>query len=163
MQKFSNAAKSIAFFLFAQCIINSAFANDETLNVGMTLYTPFSITENQGLTFADTTIGAKVKVTTTPADTSAAIFFATGEPNRTVIGSIVENRIFMTTGDGNRGRKRIRVNKFKTGGDMNATGIATFNNLGQLNNLRIGATAHVKANNIAGAYSGTATFRLLYN
>ena len=161
--KLRNVSKIAASATLALGLIGNAAATDETFNVGMTLLAPIVITETQSLTFADTISGSASDVTTAASDSSAATFTATGEANRAVTGSVVESSIVMTTGDGADATKQITVDTFTTGGDMSVAGAATFDGSGELNDLRIGGTAHVEADDIAGSYSGTATFRLIYN
>ena len=140
----------------------SVLATDEAFNVTMSLITPIVITETQALSFANTSQGSAATVVTAPTDGTAAIFSATGAASTAVTGSVVEASITMTTGDGVGTTKQITVDTFATGGDMDGAGAATFDGTGNLSNLRIGATANVEAEDIAGAYSGTATFRLVY-
>ncbi len=156
-------AKIAAAATLALGVSHYAVATDETFQASMQLVAPIVITESQALSFADTIAGQATDVVTAAADTTAAIFTATGEANRAVTGSVVESNITMTTGDGADTTKQITVDTFTTGGDMDASGAATFDTNGDLSDLRIGGTAHVEAEDIAGAYTGTATFRLVYN
>lgn len=140
----------------------SASATDEVFNVTMSLVAPIVITETQALSFSNAGAGSASTVVTAPTDGTAAIFTATGEASTAVTGSVVEANITMTTGDGIGTTKQITVDTFTTGGDMDGAGAATFSAGGALSNLRVGASANVLAEDIAGAYSGTATFRLVY-
>lgn len=139
-----------------------AKATDLGFNLGMTLLTPIAVVNSQGLTFPATTAGAPATVVVAPADATAAVFTATGEPSTPVTGSVVEASITMTTGTGLTTPEQMTVDTFTTGGDMNAAGAATFDGAGALNNLRIGASANVLAEDLPGVWSGTATFRLIY-
>ena len=144
-------------------LINSASAADESFNASMTLLAPITITETNALSFANTESGQLVDVTTAALDSTAAQFTSTGEPSTAVTGSVVETNINMTTGTGDDSTKQIVVDTWTFGGDMNGSGVATYDGSGDLSNLRVGATAHVEAEDIAGAYSGAATFRVTYN
>jgi hypothetical protein len=143
-------------------IATSAFATDEAFTSSMTLLAPIVITETSALTFANAVSGQASTVTSSASSANAAQFTATGEASTAVTGSIVEANITMTTGDGIGSTKQITVDSFTTGGDMDGSGAATFDGSGNLSNLRVGATANVLAEDIAGAYTGTATFRLVY-
>lgn len=160
--KLRQITKITAAATLALGLAQAANATDEAFQASMTLVAPIVITETQALSFADTIAGSTSDVATAAADASAAIFTATGEANRAVTGSVVEASIEMTTGDGVGTTKRITVDTFSTGGSMDAAGAATFDATGNLTDLRIGGTAHVQAEDIAGAYAGTATFRLVY-
>lgn len=140
----------------------NAVATDEAFNVSMSLIAPIVITETQALSFASAGAGSGSTVVTAATDGTAAIFTATGEASTAVTGSVVDANITMTTGDGVGTTKQITVDTFTTGGDMDGSGSATFDGSGDLTNLRIGATANVEAEDIAGSYSGTTTFRLVY-
>lgn len=151
-------------FVLGLTSIGLVYATDEPFNVTMTLYDPIVITETQALSFPNTTSGGAIGVTVAPTDATAAIFTATGQASTGVTGSIVEASIDMlhstwTVADVT---KEITVDTWTTGGNLSGAGAATFDGAGNLTNLRIGATANVSANDIAGAYTGTATFRLVY-
>ncbi len=156
-------AKISASVALAFGVAHSANATDESFQASMKLLAPIVITETQALSFADTISGQTTNVTTAAADASAALFTATGEANRAVTGSIVESSINMTTGAGVTTPEQIVVDTFSTGGDMDGAGSATFDATGNLNDLRIGGVAHVEAEDVAGQYTGTATFRVVYN
>ncbi len=143
------------------CSVSTAIAANESFSVTMFLKRPLLITEVNSLSFPDTNIGSSVSVVTEPEDAMATTFLATGIANAAVTGSIVENSITLVTG-GSSVSEQILVDQFTTGGDMSSKGNAVFSSLGILKNLRIGATANIRAENVAGAYSGTATFRLIY-
>ncbi len=69
----------------------------------------------------------------------------------------------MTTGAGITTPEQILVNGFTTGGDLDGSGNATFDVTGNLSDLRIGGVANVESEDVAGQYTGTATFRIVYN
>ena len=46
---------------------------------------------------------------------------------------------------------------------MSAAGAASFDVSGGLSDLRVGGTAKVESDDIPGDYTGSATFRLVYN
>ncbi len=152
---------SVIAISLSSAIAGSAIAADESFNVTMTLQSSLVITETNALSFINTTVGTAATIITSPADALAATFSAQGLPAASVTGSIVENSIIMSTGGGSA-NEQIVVNSFSTGGDMNASGIATLDSGGQTANLRVGATANVLAANVPGNYAGAATFRLLY-
>lgn len=151
-----------AALITAALASTSALATDASFNATMQLLSAISVTNTQGLSFADTAAGGNINITTTPTDANAATFTATGEANTAVTGSITTANITMQTGGGGSADKEINVTWFAFGGDMDAAGAATFDGAGALNNLRVGGTAQVESDDIAGAYSGTGTFRLVY-
>ncbi len=156
------ASFTTRYFLYCALFFGSfTYAADEPFNVGMKLQTPVVITEVNGLSFVDTTTGSNTTVVTAPGDTLAATFIVRGSPNTPVTGSVVESSIVMTTGTGGN-NEQITVDNFTLGGGLNKKGVAILRPSGSLQNIRVGASAHVKSNNVAGAYLGTATFRLLY-
>ena len=156
--------------LLAAVAVSSIFASvvyaaDEPFNATMSLIAPIVITETQALSFTNTVTGNALPVVTAAGDGTAATFTATGEASTGVTGSVVESNITMqhSTWSTSDATREITVDTFTLGGDMNAgTGVATFSAGGALSDLRVGATSNVEANDIAGAYAGTATFRLVY-
>lgn len=137
----------------------SAMATDESFNATMTLLAPIVITETQALSFPATTTGANT-VVVAAADATAATFTATGEASTAVTASVVEASINMTNGG-----STIPVDTWTFGGtltDAGGSGTASFSGAGSLGTMRVGATATIDGTDIAGAYTGTATFRLIY-
>ena len=163
LNSFKQAIKIASALTAISLVPSLANATDEPFQASMQLLAPIVITETNALSFADTVSGQTLAVVTGAADASAAQFTATGEPSRAVTGSVVEASIEMTTGDGVGNTKRITVDSFTTGGDMSGAGAATFDGSGDLADLRVGGTANVESDDIAGNYAGTATFRLVYN
>jgi len=140
-----------------------AMAYDESFDSTISLYTAIEITEGQNLSFEPSLSKTAASVVTAPADTRAAIFSATGASNEVVEVSVAENEITMRLdGVGVNDSDIINVNTFTLGGSINDLGQATFDKNGDLNNMRVGGTAHVKATNVHGDYVGTATFRISY-
>ncbi len=135
---------------------------DESFTATLNLLSPIQITEIKGLEFEDTLANQTIQVITSASDTKAATFSATGSPGWEVQGEVVESTINMVTGDGSTSSKVIEVGSFTYGGDMDSNGMAAFNSNGELSNLRVGGTAYVEAEDEAGSYEGTATFRLTY-
>ena len=132
-------------------LTSNANATDESFDATITLLAPIVITETQALSFPDTIAGAITDVTVAPADGTAALFTATGEASASIARSIVEASIDMTDGSTN-----ISVDTFVL------SGAVAFDGTGNINDFRIGATAHVEAADAAGAYTGSATFRVVY-
>ncbi len=138
-------------------------AKGENFKMGISMYdTSLALVEQQSLSFADMLAGQASTIKVEPADASAAIFKAMGVPNSDFVAKVVENKIELKTADGNGETKNVTVNGFKTGGSIGPSGKGKFSNLGGANNLRIGATVHVSANDIPGQYLGSATFRINY-
>lgn len=162
----------VSFILFFCCALllvlltsfsHRTFATDESFSVKLQLLAPISISASQELAFGSITSGLDNDVLVQPGSSNAATFSATGEPNHGATGSVVENSIQVFTGEGSDTSERITVDSFTLGGDMDAGGSIVFNSEGQVNNLSIGGTAHVEADDIVGAYNGIATFRVVYN
>lgn len=140
----------------------SAMADDATFNATITLIEPLVVTSVQDLSFAPQTAGSAVDVVTAPGDSTAAIFSATGEPSANAQASILESSIDMTTGAGASAGEVISVDTWTYGGNLAGDGSVSFDGNGDIADMRVGATAHVKAENVSGDYTGTATFRLVY-
>lgn len=157
------AKRFLTALLLGSLLAANTQAATKSFNVGISLITPIKMTLQSPLNFPSTTAGNSATVTTDPADTGSVHFVATGEPNAAITGTILENQVTLTTSDGLGSEKQITVDNFVTGGDMNESGLATFDENGALDNLRIGATAHIDADNIPGSYSTTATYRVVYN
>ena len=142
---------------------NTAFAEEELFQVSLKLLKPITLTQQNSLNFPPVVAGVDTTLVTTPDSSDAVKFTATGEPLTGVTGSVVEDFIIMTTADGNIEEQQIRVDAFTTGGDIDSNGSGNFDSNGELNNLRLGATAHIEASDEPGLYTSSATFRLLYN
>ncbi len=157
----SNISKLVALTL-GLGIVGSAQATDEPFNASMKLIAPIIVSETKALSFVEAVAGTADTVITAAGDGEAAIFTATGEASRAVTGSVVESSITMTTGGGGA-TEQITVDTFTTGGNLSALdGSAAFDGTGNLVDMRIGATANIDATDVAGDYTGSATFRLVY-
>lgn len=163
MQKMFRFTLLICLSLIAASLSQVSYADQKKFHVGLTLLSPISLTLKSSLSFPSISAGKDTTVVTQADSNDAVIFSASGEANTYITGSVVEDFVVMTTGEGKNGSERIIVDSFSTGGDLNETGTGMFDNNGELNDLRIGATAHVQANDIPGYYSSSATFRLTYN
>ncbi len=147
--------------LYTGLILTSAaaVATDEIFDVTMKLLAPITITELTSLVFPNTQAGVASDVVVATADAGAASFSATGSANVAYTASVVETSIVMQK-DGNSGgdaAKEIVVDTFSVD-----QGAGTFDGSGNATGLKAGATAHVLVNDIAGDYSSTATFRVVY-
>ena len=147
--------------VFAGLLLGSVvvYATDEVFDVTMRLLADIVITENNALVFPDTPRGAaNIVVLTT--DAGAADFSATGQASTGFTKSIADpgGAITMLRSGGTPGNTpdEIVVDTFVLAGPVafDATGNAT--------GLKVGATAHVLAEDLAGDYLGTATFRMIY-
>lgn len=125
---------------------------------------PIFITEIQALSFVPTLGGVSSNVITAPTDSRAAIFNITGNTNVAVTASIVEASIDIVNivGNPNAAGNRMTVSNWTYGGALAADGTAFTDGNGDLNNARIGATVTISANDAPGDFSGTATFRVVY-
>lgn len=123
-----------------------------------------AITEVQALSFPDTLNGVTVDVVVLPTDGNAAIFNITGTASVAVTASVVEASIVMVNpvGNPNAAGNKITVTNWSYGGTVAADGTAFMDASGELNNVRIGGTAKLSANDNAGSFAGTATFRFVY-
>jgi len=135
------------------------------LNAPVVTYAgPIVINELQALSFSAAIAGVPASIVTAPADANAAVFDATGDINLLLTASVVESSVFMDNG-GTGSSNTISIGSWTFGGsltDVGGSGTASFDALGVISNMRIGATAVVEADDNPGFYQGTATMRLVY-
>ncbi|MEI6093085.1 MAG: DUF4402 domain-containing protein [bacterium] len=135
-------------------LVSNVHATDQSFSVALKLYKPITITKVQDLSFPDTTLtGSAFDITVATIDSGAATFNAQGGKNRNITRSIVESSINMSA-PGVTGN--IAVNTFSISGPT------AFDSSGNANGLKVGAVAHVLAASEDGTYTGTATFRVVY-
>lgn len=123
---------------------------------------PVSVTEESPLSFGNVIAGFSQDIVITASDAGAAVFSATGDPNVAVTGQIVEKKTNMYTTGATGQAGRITVDNWSYGGNLASNGSGNFDGAGQLTNMRVGATATVGSSDPEGFYSGSATFRLVY-
>ena len=164
--RLSAIVKTVCSAVIAFGLVSNAQAGDETFQATLKLLTSMiSITQDQSLDFGQAIVGTNQTLTVGALDGSAAVFSALGDSSKTATASVLENSITMTTGDGGDATKQIVVDNFTLGG----TGITGADQVdfiagsGNVSDIRVGGTANVEANDIAGNYAGTATFRVIYN
>jgi hypothetical protein len=133
----------------------TAMATDRSFNVTLKLYKPITIDKVQDLLFPDATLtGSAFDIAVATSDTGAAAFNAQGGKNRSISSSIVESSISMSAPGV---ATSIAVDNFVVSAPT------AFDNSGNANGIKVGATAHVLSNSEDGNYSGTATMRVVYN
>lgn len=159
--KMKTLAKYVSAFAFVAAS-GSAAAEDASFNASISLIAPITLSSVQDLSFAPQLAGSNEAVVTAAGDSSAAVFSATGEANSPAQASVVESSIEMTTGAGSSASERITVDSFTYGGSLAGDGSTAFDASGNIDDMRIGATANVEADDISGDYAGSATFRLVY-
>ena len=137
-------------------------AEDQNFAASLEIMAPISIQVVRNLEFESTFVGHNEPIVTAPNSAKAAVFAAQGAAGWEARGYVVQNSIIMTTGNGQNHTFMIPVDRFSYGGDMDYNGRTQFDHLGKIDNLRVGATAHVTNHNVKGFYQGTATFRLCY-
>ena len=151
--------KMMGLLLSGALFTNMAYAADEAFNASIRILAALKITEQSALKFPDTEAASVAKtVTVANTNSGAATFNITGEGNSTVTASIVESGVTMS----NNGTD-ITVGSFTFGGKLGSNGVGTLDSTGKLNGAAVGATASIPANPSAGNYSGTLTFRVVYN
>ncbi len=133
---------------------NALDTSDISLDIKFTLIAGVSMSEISSLSFAQTIAGTDQTITITTSDVGAAEFSLTGEPRAPFSVSIVENSINLTDGFSNN----LTIDNFTVSPTS-----ATYNNSGIYSSVKIGATVHILSSNPAGAYSGNATLRIVYN
>ena len=135
---------------------STLYAVDQAFNVSITILTALGITKTSDLSFPTTASSGSIQaVTVAPADGTAATFDITGEPSTAITASIVEADVTLTA-------STIVVDTFTFGGGLAADGTATTTAGGAVAGAAVGATANIPASHAAGSYSGSLTFRVLY-
>lgn len=158
MKKFAKSLMAVALV----AVSGAAFAEETSFDATISLLEPITLTTVQDLSFAPQPVGNTVDVMTAAEDTRAAVFSATGEASAVAQASVVEPSIEMVTGAGTSAAERITVDGWTYGGALATDGSTAFDTAGEINNMRVGATAHVASDDVQGDYVGTATFRLVY-
>ena len=137
----------------------NVYAADESFQASIRILTALSITEQSALSFPDTEASASAQnVVIAPTGTGAAVFNIAGEASRPVTASIVQSNLQITNGS-----TTVTIGSFTFGGGLSSSGTGTLNGSGQLTGAGVGATAAIPANPQAGVYSGSLTFRVVYN
>ena len=128
--------------------VNTAFS------INMNLFAMITVAKVQDLIFSDATLtGSAFNITVATGASGAASFNATGTNNRSITRSVVQSSVNMTA-TGVTGT--IAVDTFVLAGPT------AFDASGNANGLKVGATAHVLATSEDGNYSGSGTFRIVY-
>jgi len=117
-----------------------------------------AVTKVRDMAFGDQVVGVPKVVVVGPTEAGAAVFNATGLiPGRTVTCSILTKPVNITNG-GSGSQNTIQISAFIISG---CTAVVPPG--GTINNIGVGATATIQANDNQGAYSGSDTFRLVTN
>ncbi|MBL4864892.1 MAG: DUF4402 domain-containing protein [Pseudomonadales bacterium] len=141
-------------------VVAGVQATGKPFQATLRILIPCVITEVRALDFGDTE-GGNVDITIAPTDPTAAVSSATGQPNKYATASILQSSVTMLRSGGNS-PDEIVVDTFTLGGDDISGSTVDMGASGSVSDMRVGPTAHVLAEDVAGDYSGTATFSLLY-
>ena len=116
-----------------------------------------SVTKVSNMSFGDRVVGVPATVTIAPTDSGAAVFNATGMTSgHTLTCSITTDPINISNG-GTGSQNRIQVGNFQISGCP-----STVPPSGTVNNIGVGATATIQANDNQGQFTtSTANFRLV--
>ena len=117
-----------------------------------------TVTLVRNLDFGYQILGLAKSVIVAPTDSGAASFNASGlTVGRTTTCSVTSSSITLSNG-GSGTTNQITVNAFKISGCTTPVPSG-----GQILGIGVGATAVINTNDLAGDYTGTATFRIVTN
>jgi hypothetical protein len=139
------------FFVFNS--FNSATAADMPFTIGLKLLKPIVVSETKPLSFQGTTLmGRSTGAIVSSNDKTAAKFNVTGNANRNIETTVVEDQIVITSP---KVSKPIIVDHFivKAPVALNSQGKGT---------ITAGGTVHAGVNSMNGAYMGAATLMVVY-
>lgn len=158
-----NLKKLALIGALATASVNATAAPDANFDAILNLLEPIDVTLAKPLTFASMLTNADQTVITTPESPNAAIFTATGAVGWQTQAEVVENSIVLTkSGTAGGVTNEITVDTFTYGGNLDSSGLGAFSGSGSLTDMRIGASAHIKAENGSGLYIGSGTLRVTY-
>lgn len=166
-----NAKQAVMAAAFATALTLTAApakAVDTTFNATMSILTALTVAKNADLAFGNYEAGIATVVTVAPGSAGVANFDITaGAATTAVTISVVEPSINMITGAGALPSEQIPVNNWTFGGvgvtDLGGgTGSLTTDALGQFTGIEVGGDATLDGTDVVGAYSGSATFRVVY-
>ena len=145
-------------------VVAGANALDETFQASLQLVTPLSIQEDQAMNFGESYVGSASAIAANDANGYYASFTVNGDLTKTATASVAEASIEMTTGDGADSTKKITIDSFSVHvGTIAGSNQLDFSGDGQVADIRVYGTANQEANDIAGTYTGSATFQVIYN
>lgn len=157
MKTFSRTIKMLLLGMSSLAMITAIQAEETTFTASIKILTALSITKVTDLSFPDTTASITSQdIVIAPEDSGAATFTISGDDLATVQASIVESSVTMTNGT-----TGIVIDSFTFGGDLSTTGQATLGT--GTTSANVGATANIPGNPNSGTYSGSITFRVVYN
>jgi len=161
--RINKIAKIAAIAALGLGVVAGVQATGKPFQATLRILSPIVITEVRALDFGDTE-GGNVNMVIAATDPTAAVFSATGQANKYATASVVQSSITLLRSGGTGGNSpdEITVDTFTLGGTGISGSTVDFGAGGSASDMRVGATAHVLAEDVAGDYSGTATFSLLY-
>ncbi|PCI28327.1 MAG: hypothetical protein COB67_06665 [SAR324 cluster bacterium] len=134
------------------------YAVEESFVASIRILSPMPVFERTPLVFPDLEVSESSRtIVVLPSDTGAASFDLVGGSDEGITASIVESEVSMT-----QGSTVIVVNAFTFGGCLGADGTGALSGSGKFSSCTIGGTALIPANPNFGMYTGTLTFRVVY-
>lgn len=149
----------------AALAITTCYAGDGSSEVGfsvtMNLCSAIKVFNTADLDFGNVVLGAAQNVEVNANSPGVAKFNATGDRNAHIIAKVVEQSIEMSNGTAGA-NNQVTVDNWNYGGNLKANGEGQFNVSGSLQDMRVGAVAHILSETEYGSYSGSATLRVTY-
>ena len=115
----------------------------------------------QQMSFVRTDAGKRQVIVSQPDSGQACLVnIKGGKPGDLIAISVVEKTVLLKNLS-DFYDPGVRVTDFQMGGDLRLDNKAYFNRNGEVNHIRIGATATTHKDNVGGQYAGAATIRIL--
>ncbi len=130
-------------------------------NVSLVLFSEIEVQKITDLNFGDIMLNGAKDVVVGVNDDGVAKFRANGDRNAHIIAGVVQDHIVLKSRTSGPNHE-ITVDNWTYGGNVNGKGQGKFDGSGNIQNIRVGATAHLTANTMYGNYSGSATMRVTY-
>ncbi|MDF1795726.1 MAG: hypothetical protein P1U63_04220 [Coxiellaceae bacterium] len=130
-------------------------------NVGLVLFSEIEVQKVTDLDFGDVMLNGAKNVVVNVNDDGVAKFRATGDRNARIMAGVVQKSITLKSGTSGPNHE-IMVDNWIYGGNVDGKGLGHFDVNGNIQNIRVGGVAHIKADTKYGNYSGSATLRVTY-
>lgn len=128
----------------------------------LTLFEQIEVEKVKNLEFGDVLINGQSQniVVDTNSD-GVAKFRANGDRLARISAKVVEDEIVMKSQTAGPNHE-IQVDGWQYGGNVDGSGLGRFDSNGAIQNIRVGAVAHILPKTKYGNYAGEATLRVTY-
>ncbi|MDF1795728.1 MAG: hypothetical protein P1U63_04230 [Coxiellaceae bacterium] len=152
---------ALATFAMTSAYAEPIIGGEAKFGASIYILSPLKVEKNADLIFGGVLSG-KRDVTVDSASPGVAKFSANGNRDERILVKVVESSVTLRNGIAVGPNNEVKLDGWNYGGSIKANGVGKFDTNGSIQDIRVGAVAHVLENTSGGNFRGIATLRVIY-